>query len=95
MPHFVYILYSPGKNRFYIGESVDPLERLNQHNRGFYFGASTKISTDWVLFWSLQCQSKSQALRIESHIKRMRNRQYYFNLAKYPEISESLLLKYK
>jgi putative endonuclease len=32
--HFVYILYSPSKNKFYVGETSNLEERLNQHHNG-------------------------------------------------------------
>ena len=95
MEYFVYILYSKKLNRYYIGQTVDIETRLTQHNTGFYENSSTKISDDWQLFWMLKCNSKKQAIQIESHIKRMRNQVYYHNLVTYPEISEKLLLKYK
>ena len=90
----VYILYSHKLKHYYIGQTVNIEERLQQHNSSFYKNASTKTTNDWELFWHLQCRSKKQALQIESHIKRMRNKTYYHNLKKYPEISIKLLKKY-
>ena len=94
MDYFVYILFSEKLNRYYIGQTVDIEERLKQHNSGFYENASTKVSNDWKLFWKLKCDSKRQAIQIESHIKRMRNKVYYQNLTTFPEIPEKLLLQY-
>jgi len=94
MNYFVYILFSEKLNRFYIGQTVNVEERLVQHNSGFYDKASTKVSNDWKLFWKLKCNSKKQAILIESHIKRMRNKVYYQNLVMFSEISDKLLLKY-
>jgi putative endonuclease len=70
MKHFVYIIYSPSKNRFYVGVSVNPEERLLQHNNGFYESSSTKYTNDWVIFLSIECQSKTQALKFEKFIKK-------------------------
>jgi len=94
MDFFVYILFSEKLNRYYIGQTVNVEERLMQHNSCFYENASTKVSNDWKLFWKLKCNSKRQAIQIESHIKRMRNKVYYQNLATFPEIAEKLLLNY-
>ncbi len=94
MSYFVYILFSASANRFYIGQTCDLKERLKQHNSSFYLGASTKGITDWEIYWFLECDSRQQALQLESHIKKMRNRTYYSNLKKYPEISLKLLKKY-
>jgi putative endonuclease len=95
MDFSVYILFSEKLNRYYIGQTIDLQERIKQHNSGFYNDASTKNSNDWKLFWSLECDSRKQAIQIESHIKRMRNKVYYQNLVTFPEISEKLLLRYK
>ncbi len=94
MKHFVYFLHSKSANRYYIGISVKPEERLGKHNTGYYKSSSTKIANGWELFWKLECDSKKQAILIEKHIKNMRNRSYYNNLVKYPEIAEKLLGKY-
>jgi len=41
------------------------------------------------------CSSRSQAIKIESHLKKSKNKVYLENLKKYPEISERLIEKYK
>lgn len=94
MDYFVYILFSGKLDRYYIGQTVNIDERLKQHNSGLYDEASTKVSIDWKLFWSLKCQFRKQAIQIASHIKRMRNKVYSQNLTEFPEILEKLLLKY-
>ena len=43
----VYILFSDALNQFYIGETVDFEERLNEHNLGFYKKAFTSKANDW------------------------------------------------
>ena len=94
MSFYVYIIYSNTLKRYYIGQTVNVQERIKQHNNGYYDEASTKIANDWELFWKLECMSKKQAIQIESHIKRMRNKTYYNNLKRYPEISAKLMLRY-
>lgn len=32
MEHYVYILYSPGIDKYYVGKSANPTERLKFHN---------------------------------------------------------------
>ena len=95
MTHFVYIIFSESINRFYVGETVNVDERITQHNLGFYKSAFSKQATDWKLFWSIECVSRTQALKIENHIKKMKNRKYFENLVKCPEISQKLLIRYK
>ena len=50
---------------------------------------------DWNLFLIIDCESKSQALQIEKHIKKMKSKTYIENLAKYPEMVIKLKEKYR
>ena len=94
MTHFVYVIYSVSAGKYYIGETSDVNERVKQHNSGFYDSSFTWQVSDWELFWMLECKSRSQALKIEKHIKKMRNRKFYENLVHYPEISQKLLFRF-
>jgi len=90
----VYILYSPLIDKYYIGQTSDLEQRLKEHKSKYYCKAFTKKCNDWELFISIKCASRSQARKIESHIKKMKSKQYVFNLRKYPEIISKLTLKY-
>ncbi|MCU4177915.1 GIY-YIG nuclease family protein, partial [Marinilabiliaceae bacterium N1Y90] len=81
-------------DKYYIGQTQDLHQRIELHNSGCFKNSSTKFTNDWQLFFKLQCQSRSQALKIEKHIKNNRSRKYYLNLTKHPEISLKLLEKY-
>jgi len=94
MTHFVYIIYSQSINQFYIGESINPIERLKQHKSGFYKNSSTKTADDWELFLSIECTSKKQAIKFERFIKNMKNRKFYLKLKENPKIVEELLLRF-
>ena len=95
MANFVYIIFSESKNQFYIGESVNPVERLNQHNSGFYENSRTKIAIDWELFLTIECNSKTQAIKLERFIKKMKSRKFILKLKENPGIVSDLLQKTK
>ncbi len=91
-----YILYSPTLNKFYTGFTKENIDsRLDKHNTGAYGQHFTSQVNDWELYFTIECETISQALKIEKHIKSMKSSLYIRNLKKYPEISEKLLLKYK
>ena len=94
MGNYCYILYSLSIDRYYIGETENIEERLEQHLSGFCEVAFTKQTKDWQLYYSIECKNRSQARLIEAHLKRMKSRKYLENLKEYPEISERLLIKY-
>jgi putative endonuclease len=50
---------------------------------------------DWELIFTLECQSKSQGLSIEKHIKSMKSKVYIQSLLRYPEMKLKLFEKYK
>ncbi|WP_026727178.1 GIY-YIG nuclease family protein [Flavobacterium denitrificans] len=92
--HIVYILHSKKLNRYYIGYTSNFDLRLEFHKNALS-NKFTANANDWTLFFSLICTNKPQALSIEKHIKSMKSKIYIENLARYPELSEKLLTKYK
>ena len=89
----VYIIYSEKIHKFYIGYTSNFEVRMQFHllseNRKFTHNAS-----DWELFFTIECSSKEQGLKIEKHIKAMKSKIYIENLIKHPEIAEKLKIKF-
>ena len=92
-----YIIYSEKLNRFYIGICQDDLkERIVKHNNHTYGNHRfTAKASDWVLFLSIDCESYSQAVKIEKHIKAMKRSVYIKNLINYPNVIIKLKEKYQ
>ncbi|WMJ75579.1 GIY-YIG nuclease family protein [Cytophagaceae bacterium ABcell3] len=92
--YFVYIILSQKSQRFYIGQTSDLKKRLQQHNcpESTYL---TRSGQPWVLYFSIECQTIKQAMRVERHIKEMKSRRYIENLTKYPDMVAKLLEKYR
>ena len=68
--YFVYILKS-NKNRHYIDLTFNLSNRISQHNRkhkGF-----TGTEENWELQTSLEHRDKNSALRLEKHLKSLKN----------------------
>ena len=67
MLYYVYILYSPSLDCFYIGSSSNPEERLKKHlanHKGF-----TARAKDWVICYTEAFPSKISALKREASLK--------------------------
>lgn len=88
---YVYILYSPKIDRFYIGQTFDVDARIEKHNSGFYDNKWTARGKPWKLFLKIETTNKETSLKIEAHIKKMKNKKYIRNLAKYPEMAQKLI----
>ncbi len=91
----VYILYSQKLDRYYIGSCKELTQRISQHQNKEFINSFTSKVDDWELFYFVEGLNEKCARKIESHIKQMRNRIYYNNLKKYPEIIEKLKEKYR
>src|SRR5213595_1404399 len=78
--HFVYIIYTPAFDKYYVGESIDPVERTNQHNIGFYKSSSTSFAKDWRVKLVLPVGSKEVAIKIERYIKSMKSKAFIVKL---------------
>lgn len=65
---FCYILYSKSLDKYYIGHSCEDLqERLRKHlsnHKGF-----TSTAKDWIIIYSENYNSKSEAYKRELEIK--------------------------
>jgi len=74
MAHFLYILYSESKDRFYIGQTDNMDSRLKYHNSGFV--KSTKSGRPWKIVLIKSFPDRSRAMKEESRLKRAKNRSY-------------------
>ncbi|GHB48834.1 GIY-YIG nuclease family protein [Mongoliitalea lutea] len=95
MKYFVYILYSPTLDKFYIGYTENIVSRLDQHNKHIFKGSYTDKAEDWEIFFLVECESEHQAIAVEKHIKKNKSRVYLANIKLHPEISLKLLEMYK
>ncbi len=74
--HYLYILYSPLFDRYYIGESVNIQERLSQHNSHHYTHASTSFTSDWIIAIHYSLQNRKEALIIEKYLKSLKSKKF-------------------
>jgi putative endonuclease len=71
---YVYILYSQSLDRYYVGQTENLNDRIFRHtNSG---SKSTKAANDWVLKHKEEFNSRSEALKRESEIKKKKSRKY-------------------
>ena len=67
MGYTVYILYSKSCMKFYIGQTQDIHNRLNEHNAEET--TSIRHCIPWALVWKEELETRSQAMAIEKKIK--------------------------
>ena len=66
--YYTYILYSNKIGKYYTGQTQDLQNRLKEHLSGE--GKYSSLSHDWQLVWSQKCESRSEALKLETKIKK-------------------------
>jgi len=72
MAYFVYILYSDSIDRYYIGSCSNIDVRLSRHNAGAT--PSTKPGRPWKVVYHEEFNTKSEAIKREIYLKRMKSR---------------------
>ena len=73
MTYFIYIIYSSCIDRYYVGYSANPWNRLNQHNSNTK-DKYTGRATDWVLKSTFEVENESVAIHLERFIKKQKSR---------------------
>jgi len=69
--HYVYILRSEARQRYYVGSTGNLDRRINQHNsshKGF-----TSVVRPWKLIHSEVYETKAEALKRERYLKSMKS----------------------
>jgi putative endonuclease len=73
---YIYILYSPSSDIYYVGYSEDVPRRLEQHNNPLRSKFTSK-HIPWVLKIHFEvADTRSGAVIAEKHIKRQKSRKY-------------------
>jgi len=91
--HFLYILYSNNSKKYYIGETHNLEERVLKHNQHSYQNSFSKIANDWELILHYECLNRTEALYLESFLKRMKNKIFIAKIITNPEILSDILFK--
>ncbi|MDO5656200.1 MAG: GIY-YIG nuclease family protein [Flavobacteriaceae bacterium] len=73
--YFIYILYSESFDKYYVGYSTSPAERLIRHNTQDYFHTFTSKYRPWSLKAVFEVsESEGDAVNIERFIKNQKSR---------------------
>ena len=75
---FTYIIFGSSKNRFYVGSTNDLNSRLEKHNAGAT--PSTKFGRPWIMVYHEAFNSRSEAIKRELAIKKMKSKKYILQL---------------
>ena len=68
----LYILYSPGIDGYYIGQTSDLIERMRMHAAGET--QSTCTASDWLLVFKQPFLTRREAMNAERRLKKSKSR---------------------
>ena len=77
--HYVYILYSPSQDKYYVGQTPDLDTRLLFHNE-LSERSWTSRYRPWELVRSIEVPDRGTAVRLERYIKRQKSKIYVADL---------------
>ena len=75
---YCYILYSEKLDKYYVGACIDMNRRLYEHNIGH--SAFTSRGIPWILKYTEEFSTLTEAKKRESYIKKMKSRKYIESL---------------
>ena len=78
MAYYVYILHSDSIQKYYIGSTADVEKRVAEHNSAV--GGFTCTGRPWKLVHSEIFAVKTEALRREKYLKRMKSAKFLRSL---------------
>ena len=71
---YVYIIHSLTINKFYVGYCQNLEQRMNDHLNGR--SKFTKVAKDWILKYSEEFETRTEAIQREMKIIKMKSRIY-------------------
>ncbi|MES2617456.1 MAG: GIY-YIG nuclease family protein [Bacteroidota bacterium] len=77
----VYILFSPGHGRYYIGQTSDINARLIRHNSGYEH--ATKPYKPWEIKITITKDTRSEAMILEKKLKNLSRERIQLFILKY------------
>ncbi|MGA9325330.1 MAG: GIY-YIG nuclease family protein [Salegentibacter sp.] len=88
--HFHYIIFSKIRNKYYVGETHNPEERLIRHNDHAYQNAFTNMASDWQIVLLKKVNHREDAVFLEAFIKRRKSRKFVEKIIAHPEILDRI-----
>lgn len=75
---YVYIIRSELDNSLYIGQTENLVDRIISHNGGM--SKYTAKKRPWILVYTEEYESRTEAIKRERFLKKQRNRAFYNRL---------------
>ncbi len=75
--YYIYILFSPAFDKYYVGYTKGFIKRFNEHNHQEYYDTYTSKYRPWQPVAVFECGfDKSVAIKTENFIKKQKSRKF-------------------
>ena len=75
--YFVYALYNADNKKLYVGQTLDLMKRVDEHNHHLHSRSYTsRFNGEWRLFYQEAFSKREEALKREKQLKSYRGREY-------------------
>ncbi len=72
----VYAIFNSAASRIYIGQTVDLVQRLKQHNERTFKGYTSRFLGEWQLIYEESVATRPEAIAREKQLKSYRGREF-------------------
>ena len=73
----VYALYNKKRNKIYIGQSEDLIERKELHDKKIFRNSYTaRFDGEWIVIYTEPAENRQKALKREKQLKSYRGRKF-------------------
>ena len=89
LKYYTYILFSQKVGKYYVGQTENVVKRVQDHRAGL--SKWTSNSDDWVLVYSIELNSRKEAIQQEKRIKKRGAGRWLIdeNLNKFRDVAQS------
>lgn len=79
MSYFVYVIYNTQNDKIYVGQTVDLINRLKQHNDYSFKKFTSRYKGGWVLIYKESLSNRQEAMSREKELKSFQGRNFIKN----------------
>lgn len=76
MDYYVYAIYNHQNKKIYIGQTINLIVRLKQHNDSSFKKFTSRYSGNWVLIYKELLPGRSEAVAREKQLKSYQGRKF-------------------
>jgi putative endonuclease len=74
--YYIYAIFNKQVDKIYIGQTIDIINRVKEHNNHKFTGYTSRFQGQWELIYQESAATRSEALNREKQLKSFRGREF-------------------